>query len=311
MALEVTIFNKEIEQALYPSFDKLRVFAKQHTVAPGAKKVSVPSAGVLAYSHINLDGSGVTYPVDAISRTDSSIEYTLHNHEFKPLVIQDYDEFCTNHDIRASVLGDVANLLGAYAIRTIMNGFYTAGTGTYTYATTGSDTYTNRWTDSVKNLTMDDVAALAKTLDLQKVPRDGQRYLVLDPEMFSGFVLGMAAMGWQDTAMSAFQTGMINNVHGFNVMMLPEVGVATINNGAIRTPLTQGGAATDCNFGFALHKSFVGFAESGVKLFSDENSPGYYGTLISGSMYAGGTALRSASDSVTPIGCITVYEKAA
>jgi len=307
MALEVTIFNKEIEQALYPSFDKLRIFAKQHSVESGAKKVSVPSAGVLAYSHINLNGAGVTYPVDAIPRVDSSIEYTLHNHEFKPLVIQDYDEFCTNHDIRASVLGDVANLLGAYAIRTIMNGFWSTASD-YEYATTGATAYTNRWGDSVKVLTMTDLAALAKRLDLQKVPRDGQRYLVLDPEMFSGFILGMAAMGWEDTAMQAFQTGMINNVHGFNVIMLPEVGVATLGNAALRTPLTQGGAATDCNFGFALHKSFVGFAESGVKLFIEENSPGYYGTVISGSMYAGGTALRSASDAVTPIGCITVFE---
>jgi len=108
-----------------------------------------------------------------------------------------------------------------------------------------------------------------------------------------------------DTATNAFQTGFIPNIHGFKVLMLPEVGVATINNGALRTPKTQGGAETDANFGYALHKNFVGFAESGVRVFVNENAADYYGTVISGSWYAGGSYVRE-----NPIGCITVYEKA-
>jgi len=313
MANEVTIFNLEIQQALYPSFDKLRMFAKQHNVGRGAKKVNVPSAGVLAYSHIAVDGAGQTYPVDAIARTDSGLEYTLHNHEFKPIVIQDYDEFVTNLDLRNSILGDIAGLLGAYALRTILNGFW-SGTPAYEYATTGSTNYTNRWGDSVKKLTIHDVAALAKKLDLQKVPRDGQRFLVLDPEMFTGLLTTLTDAGYLETATTAFQTGILTNVHGFNVVMLPEVGVAEIANATVRTPLTEGSGSSpnfDCNFGFALHKNFVGFAESGVRLFIDENSAGYYGTVLSGSLYAGGSVLRSASNAATPIGCITVFEGAA
>jgi len=308
MANEVTIFTPEIEQALYSKFDPIRMFAKQIPVDRGAKTISIPSAGILTYNDINLNsltsaGAGVTYPVAAGVRTDTEQTFILGKHEFKPIVIADYDEFVTNYEIRASVLQDVANLLGAFAIRTILNGFWSRNDAKYESTTTGTTTYVNRWGKTAKVLTLKDVALLAKKLDIQKVPRDDNRYLVLDPEMFAGFIGEMAAARWVDAASQAFQTGFIPNVHGFKVVMLPEVGVSTTANGALRTPYTQGGASTDANFGFALHKSFVGFAESGVRLFIDENSPGYYGTVLSGSLYAGGKYLRN-----EPIGCITVYE---
>jgi hypothetical protein len=303
MANEVTIFTPQIEENIYPLFEPLRMFAKQHSVGRGAKTVSVPAAGVLDYGDVNIDHS--TYPVDAVPRVDTEITYDLTKHEFKPIVIADYDEFVTNYEIRNSILQDVSGLLGAYAIRTILGGFHTPGTGTYTYATTGSKTYTNQWNDVVKNLTIEDVQALAQKLDLQKVPRDGNRYLVLPPEMFGGLMAEIADARYVDTATNAFQTGFIPNIHGFKVLMLPEVGVATINNAALRTPKTQGVAGTDCNFGYALHKNYVGFAESGVRVFVNENAADYYGTVISGSWYAGGSYVRE-----NPIGCITVYEKA-
>jgi hypothetical protein len=303
MANEVTVFNREIEENLFPMFDPIRMIAKSFSAEAGAKTISVPTAGVYAYSHINLDGSGVTYPVEAIARTDTEKTFNLHNHEFKPVVLQDYDEFVTNYDYRQSILKDITGLLGAYAIRTIFGGFW-SGTAAYEYATTGSDTYTNRWGDVVKNLTVADVANVAKTLDLQKVPRDGERYLVLDPEMYAGLVASLTVEGYTSTVTQAFQSGMIPNLHGFKVVQLAEVGVATASNAALRTPLTQGDAATDCNFGFALHKNFVGFGDSGVRLFLSENDPGYYGTVLSGSFYAGGSYLRE-----NPIGCVTVFEK--
>jgi hypothetical protein len=302
MANEVTIFTPQIEENIYPLFEPLRMFAKQHSVGRGAKTVSVPAAGVLDYDDVNIDHS--TYPVDAVPRVDTEITYDLTKHEFKPIVIADYDEFVTNYEIRNSILQDVSGLLGAYAIRTILNGFWST-TAPYDHATTGTKTYTNQWGDVVKNLTLEDVQTLARKLDLQKVPRDGNRYLPLPPEMFAGLMAEIADARYVDTATNAFQTGFIPNIHGFKVLMLPEVGVATTTNGEKRTPKTQGDAVTDCNFGYALHKNYVGFAESGVRVFVNENAADYYGTVISGSWYAGGSYVRA-----NPIGCITVYEDA-
>lgn len=301
MANEVTIFIPEFEDNLYQAFDPIRQFAKQDPVAAGGKTVNIPTAGALSYS--NITSSGHTYPRNAITRSDAATTYDLTQIEIDPIRIPNWEEFATNTNLRQSIFNDVTGLLGQYAIRTILNGFWSTSSS-YEYATTGTKTYTNRHGDVVKNLTLSDVANIARMLDLQKVPRDNERYLVLDPEMYAGLVAEMAAAGYVDTATMSFQSGMIPYIHGFKVIMLPEVGFATNNNTALQLVDAAAGA-TDCNFGFALHKNFVGFAVSNVNLFMQENSPEYYGAVMSGSFYAGGKYRRA-----NPVGCITVYEKA-
>jgi len=298
MANEVTVFIPEFEDNLYQAFEPIRMFAKQDIVAPGAKTVNIPGAGALSYDNIN---SASTYPRDGITRTDTAQTYNLTNIEIDPIRIGNWEEFSQNANLRQSIFADITGLLGQYAIRTILNGFWT-GTAAYEYGTTGSTTYTNRYGDVVKNLTLTDVAAIARKLDLQKVPRDNERYLVLDPEMYAGLVSSLAAAGWLETAANAFQSGIVPMVHGFKVIMLPEVGFSTKANAALQA-VNATANATDCNFGFALHKNFVGFAASNVNLFLQENSPEYYGAVISGSFYAGGKYRRA-----NPVGCVTVFE---
>lgn len=300
MANEVKIFEPEFEDNLYQAFDPIRVFAKQDPVGAGAKTVSIPTAGALSYANIN---SASTYPRDGITRTDATTTYDLTNIEIDPIRIGNWEEFSQNANLRQSIFADITGLLGQYAIRTILNGFWT-GTAAYEYGTTGAKTYTNRHGDVVKNLTPADVALIARKLDLQKVPRDNERYLILDPEMYAGLVSEMAAAGYLEVAATAFQTGMIPMFHGFKIIMLPEVGFSTIANAALQ-PVNATANANDCNFGFALHKNFVGFAASNVNLFLQESSPEYYGAVISGSFYAGGKYRRA-----NPIGCVTVFETA-
>ena len=303
----VTVFDREMNENIYPLFDPIRVLSKQMSVESGAKTVSIPTAGLLNYDDdIRIDSA--SYPASASINQSTEKTFDLTNHEFVPIMIRDYDEFITKPSLRASIMNDVMGFLGAYAIRTIFGGFWSTA-ATFEVGTTGTtsgEAYTNQWGDAVKNLTLADVRGLAKKLDLQNVPRDNDRYLALPPEMYSGLMANLTAAGYVETVTEAFRSGLMPKVHGFNVMMLPEVGVSTTGNAVLRTPKTQGGAGTDVNFGFALHKKFVGFAESGVRLFINENATGYYGATIEGSIYAGGSFLRA-----TPIGCITVFEAAA
>ncbi|NCD10137.1 MAG: hypothetical protein EOL98_12085 [Negativicutes bacterium] len=301
MANEITIFEREFEDNLYQAFDPIKLFAKQDSVTPGAKTVNIPTAGALSYS--NITATGHTYPRTVTTRSDAATTYNLTQIEINPLRIPTWTEFVTNTNLRQSIFNDVTGLLGQYAIRVILDGYWSTATG-YEYATTGTKTYTNRHGDLVKNLTLSDVAAIARMLDLQKVPRDGERYLILDPEMYAGLVAEMAEASYIDTATVAFQSGIIPFVHGFKVLMQPEVCVATLGNAALRA-VGAAGAATDCNVGFALHKNFVGFAVSEVNLFMQDNSPEYYGAVMSGAFYAGGKYRRA-----NPVGCISVYEAA-
>ena len=302
MANEVTVFTPMFEDALFQTFDPIRVFAKEDSVESGAKTVSIPVSGGLSFSDITA--SAHTYPRDPSTRSDTETTYDLTRIEVNPFRVGHWDEFVTKANLRESVFNEVAGVLGEYAMRIILKEMWTT-TATYDYVTTGTDTYTNRHGETTcKNLTIDDVSKVAKMLDLQGVPRDGNRYLVLDPDMMTGFILGLAAIGYEDTATQAFRTGALPMIHGFNIVQLYQVNHVSASNTAVQAPGTAS-QATHLNAGLALHKNFVGFAATGVHLHLTEDSPENYGAVISGSFYAGGSYRRE-----TPIGCITVYEGA-
>jgi len=302
MANEVTVFQPMFEDALYQAFDPIRLFAKQDPVGAGAKTVSIPVSGGITFADITA--TDWTYPRDAGDRTDTATTYDLTKIEVNPFRIGKWDEFVQNANLRESIFGEVAGVLGNYAIRQIMNGFWNGDTG-FEFVTTGTNTYTNRHGEATcKSLTIADVAGLAKKMDLQGVPRDGQRYLVLDPDMYVGFLLELAAIGYEDTVTKAFATQELPEIHGFKIVRLQQVNHVTASNAAVQTPGTAS-SATHLNAGLALHKNFVGFGASNVNLFLQMDSPEYYGSVISGDFYAGGSYRRA-----TPIGCLTIYEGA-
>jgi len=302
MANEVTVFTPQFEDALYQAFDPIRVFMREDQVAPGAKTVSIPVSGGLNFT--NITATGHTYPREASTRSDSATTYNLTQIEVNPFRIGDWEEFVSNASLRQSLFNEVAGVLGDYATRVIFSGLW-SGTSGYEYATTGTTAYTNRHNETTcKNMSIGDVAAVAKMMDMQNVPRDGNRYLVLDPDMYTGFLLGLAAIGYEDTATQAFRTGELPMIHGFKIVQMFEVNHASAANAALQT-VTAASQATHVNAGLALHKNFVGFAASNVRLHLQESAPEYYGAVISGSFYAGGKYRRA-----TPIGCITVYEGA-
>jgi hypothetical protein len=302
MANEVTVFTPQFEDALYQAFDPIRMFAKEDSVGAGAKTVSIPVSGGITFA--NITATGHSYPRAATDRGDSETTYDLTQIEVNPFRIGNWEEFVMNAKLRESVFNEVAGVLGNYAIREIMTGFWN-GDSDFEFATTGTNTYTNRHNETTcKSLTISDVAGLARKMDLQGVPRDGQRYLVLDPDMYTGFILELAAIGYEDTATAAFRTGELPMIHGFKVVQLQQTNHVTGSNVAVQTPGTAS-SATHLNAGLAIHKNFVGFAASGVKLHLQEDNPEYYGGIISGSFYAGGAYRRA-----TPIGCLTIYEGA-
>ena len=298
---QVTVFTPQFEDGLYQKFDPIRMFMKEDSVGAGAQTVSIPVSTAINFTDITA--SGHTYPRTASTRSDTETTYNLTQIEVNPFRIGDWGEFVTNASLRESIFNEVTGVLGDYATRVIFNGLWSTASG-YDYASTsGSITYTNRHGKTgCKGLTISDIASIAKMMDLQNVPRDGNRYLVLDPEMYTGFLLGLAAIGYEDTATQAFRTAQLPMIHGFNVVQMFEVNHVTAANAAVKDP-ADASVNTHLNAGLALHKNFVGFAASDVRLHLQESNPEYYGAVISGSFYAGGSYRRA-----TPIGCITVYE---
>lgn len=297
---DVTVFTPQFEDALYQTFDPIRMFMKEDSVGTGAKTVSIPVSNGISFT--NITATGHTYPREASTRGDTETTYDLTNIEVNPFRIGDWGEFVTNASLRESIFNEVTGVLGAYATRVIFGGLW-SGTAGYEYATTGTTTYTNRHNETTcKTMLIGDVAAVAKVMDLQGVPRDGNRYLVLDPDMYTGFLLGLAAIGYEDTATQAFRTGSLPEIHGFKIVQMLQVNHASAANAALQAIGTTS-QATHVNASLALHKNFVGFAASNVRLHLQESNPEYYGAVLSGSFYAGGKYRRA-----TPIGCITVFE---
>lgn len=294
-----------VEGNLFGAFEPIRKIATDDSVfiLNNGKTVAVPNAGAAA----SITGGRTSgYPAAATDRTDNDNTYNLLNIEIDPIRVSRFEENNTSYNKLASLIDDATKGLGWWAARYIMTQWFTTDAGVNDYATTGSVTYASQATGSTvsaaKALSYSDIVKLGMMLDKQAIPRDNNRWLVLNASMYNGLFLELKAANQLELASKSAMTGLLDWIHGFNVIMLPEVINVTASNAAARAP-GHAGAATDISAGFALHKSCVSMAMGDVMIYEQNDSPEYYGKIVSGDIFAGGKYRRTDKK-----GVITVYE---
>ena len=95
--------------------------------------------------------------------------------------------------------------------------------------------------------------------------------------------------------------GAITQLFGFNILVKPTLPI--YSNAA--TPVVQAiDAATNASdnlCALAWHKSAVARAIGGIEVYENENDATYYGSIISASLFAGGTKLRTSQAGVAAL----------
>ena len=295
MAIQKELWINQIQENLYKGLEAIKIAATDDSAYVNAKTVHIPTAGAATAI---TKGNG-TYPVSVVERTDQILDYNLTNYEFGPYRIGWADQLQLSYDKTASLVNDLMGGLSERVARELMISWYhyTAGKYVLTTGSSYSDHATGA-TGSSKGLTGKDLRRAAAILDGQKIPMQ-DRYLLVDNTMF-----------WQlmdDLEYNAERVGAIGNglqtapgtPYGFTVIAMPAV-VYVTSAGVVRA-YGNAGATTDQAAALAVHKSALSFALSGTWVSEKTDDPTYFGSILSGSIFGGGSYRRYDKLGVVPI----------
>lgn len=287
------VWQKEVENNLYPSFDKLKMICKDDSVYLNGTTVNIPNAGAAGTIEKNP-----SYPLTVEERTDTTVSYNIDKFAFRPTRVDSLTKVQSSYDMMKSVLEDVTMGVPQRALKELVINWYTDGT--YKVNTTGSN-YTGHApgaTGNRKGLTSADVVLAKKAI--VKHGYESDLGLVVDYDMFYQLADSLGVQANRDFSyVYDAVSGEMQKIHGVSIVVVPSV-CYVASNDAIRA-YGNAGATSDNAVALLVHKSAVSLAIGGIELFLDERNPIYQADLISGGLLAGGKYRRTDKKGVVPI----------
>jgi hypothetical protein len=304
MALDKEIWLPIVQENLFEGREKLAQIATNDNqyVVTGADglfhKVYIPQAGEADELVLNPS----SYPLTVSERNDDVLEYQLDHLVMPPKRLGRYDAAKLSYDKMTSIIRDKYGRMGEGQLYKSFISWY-IGKETAKYVeTSGSNVLAHApaATGNRKALTVADVQNAGLILDLQKIPADNDRFLVLDAAMFWQLYNDIRTGNHNIRIIEKDGLTMLSEPFlGFNIVKFARVAYAT-TAGVIRQ-LNQAGATTDIAVGYAYHKKMVSYADGDFHLFDDPNSPIYLGGVMSAETWIGASYRRKDKKGIVPI----------
>lgn len=293
MPLQKHFWSPVINENLTKGMEVIGMIATDETgTFLNNKTVHIPSAGQLE----GVVRGSTSLPIAVTSRTDNDLTYDLTDFKIPPTMMEWAEKFQLDYDKMSSLTKNITDNLSRDIAIYLMSQWYYKATASLV-PTTGTSTTTN-WlggsaTGSLKHIIGADVRTAAKIMDGQGVaPND--RSLLLDYEMFWQ-LLGDMAYNADRVEVVGGLSATVDLIYGFKVYQMPYVASVTTSD-VIKEPAAAGGgftfASTDRPIGLAIQKDTASYAMSDVNIFTNEDDPTYYGSLLSGAVWAGGKYRR-------------------
>lgn len=297
MALIKEIWVQDIQESLNRNADFLP-YSVDHSAYIAFGTVHIPQSG----ANPTVVKNPATFPLPISERTDADRTYALNQFALEPTLITNLDELQVSYDKRQSVLGQQITTLTqrigdevaiSWTAIGAANQVATTGTATGTALAPGA-------TGTRKDVTLADIANLAKKLDMDNVPRGGRKLLMSTDMFWQLFqisdVLRASYNGFQNQP-NVIQSGVVGQLFGFDIMMRPVVSVFA--NGATSPKAFGAATATTDNLAcIAFHTSTVCRALGSMTPLYDAGSngngkPEYLGSIFNMEVMLGSTILRS------------------
>lgn len=298
MALIKEIWVQDIQEALNRNADFLP-YSVDHSAYIAFGTVHIPQSG----ANPTVVKNPTTFPLPISERTDTDRTYLLNQFALEPTVIPNLDELQVSYDKRQSVLGQQITTL-TQRIGDEVAISWTATGASNIISTTGSasaSALAPGATGTRKDVTLADIANLAKKLDMDNVPRDGRRKLLMSTDMFYQLmsidnVLRASYNGFQNQP-NVLQTGVVAMLYGFQIMIRPVVSVFA--NGATSPKAFGAATATTDNLAcIAFHETTVCRALGSMTPLYDAGSngngkPEFLGSVFNMEVMLGSAILRA------------------
>lgn len=286
--IQVEIWAKYILGAIFRNNQFLDYCFKADDYVLQGKVVHIPQAGGTA----TVVKNRTDLPATVTKRTDTDITYPLDEFTTNPRLIPHADTVELSYDKMDSVMTDDMNALRQVVADNILNSWAPASN---IIRTTGAavDTHLADTIGVRKKFTSKDLKSAQKFLNKHDIPTEG-RYALLSADMYDQLVDDLSETQQRDfSRVLDEKRGIVAKLYGFNIMMRSRV--VTYNNAETPVLNAYGAESDDADNDAALcwHESAVERAMGSVVPFNQDNSPQYYGDLMSFLLRMGGRIRRS------------------
>lgn len=282
------LFARTVEEQLFPKneFYMKSVDDGQFVQETGTgAEVVYPVAG----NNPNVEKNRTQLPAQITKRVDDENRYSLDEFTTDPTAIQYTEDLIVNYSKRASVLRNHVEALNTAIADTFVDIWLPDGAANIV-RTTGAARPAGSpgATGNRKKLTEADIIRAAEIFDKMPGVTHTGRYCVLPAEMIAD-LRGIDNFKRQDAyGSSNIPDGVIARIHGFWVFSREYVGRYTNAGTPVKKLSGQANATSDNLAALFWHEQMVNRAKSGVKAFTDEDKPEYYGSVFSFLCRAGG-----------------------
>lgn len=287
--LQKEIWEADIQEALYPGNEFMQ-HCLDNSLYVTNKTVHRPQAG----TQPGVKKNRTQFPAQILIAEDDDETYDISPYTTDPIVVQDFTATQLSYDLRASILGRHMDVLKDRIAKDLLAD-WAPSLGTKMIRTSGAAVSTNLAASATGNrnrLTVDDLARLKRVLDLDNVPDDGNRFILMHPSLYSDLFSIEEIVRAENMGKTSLPDGVIRTLLGFNIIVRSYVPVFD-NSG---TPVVKDseaiGATTDNLACIAWHKSYVDRAQGAIKVYENVDDATYYGDVLSAMVMFGGEKMR-------------------
>lgn len=290
MAVQVEIWQSDIQKAFYNDIPFLRYGVDVSAQVLDGKVVHIPQAGTLS---VDISKDRSSFPATAKRRTDSEKTYTLNAFSTDPFHIPDAEQAELSFDKRQSLLEHVKDALMERVSTEILYSWAFGLTGVNAIRTTGANVQASApsATGTRKAFTEQDLALAAQTI-LNQSKGTAQDLVALVPYNLLGQLLNTKELGLAQSFLSDEErrSGFIARLQNF--LILPTYSRLFAQENGTLKDVKAVASASDNEVILCWSKSAVEYALGSVKMFASQADPLYYGDVYSFEVRAGGARRR-------------------
>ncbi len=287
MAIQTELWARDIKEKLFPKNSFMNQAINDDAWVDN-KTVHLPQAGALPTVVRNRS----TLPAAEVQRTDTDATYDLDEYTSTPNVLRDIEEVESNYDKRTSLVSSHAKELNKQAANWMAYHWGPTQSANM-IRTSGADEVANvpGATGTRKVLTIEDIIGARAVLDDMDVPEEG-RNILMPAHMYNDLLL----YNWENlvsldkSGKARLANGQIMQLFGFTIYTRGKKNLLVYSDAAtptLRTP-DAGTLATANAAALIWQKDFVRRALGSVKVYAKYDDPGWYGSIFSALVRAGG-----------------------
>jgi hypothetical protein len=295
MAVTREIWTKDIVDNLFKdnAFAQRAFNADMYVIL--GKVVHIPVAGTPSVVSKNVNA----FPVSAVKRTDTDINYNLDTFYTTPRQIEKIEEFELEYDKRQSVLGEDQNALREAAIEALIYNWLPLVANTVMTDGGARAATISGGTANVKKFTKASFEAIKLSMDKANIPAAG-RVCVMTATHYNDFLASLTDAERTDIGRVAdLKTGLIGRFLGIEIYMRSTVGRYRGADGAYVKVDEQDAAfaasdkTSDRAASLFWHESCVERALGEINIFDEPVRADYYGAIVSMILRLGGRIRRT------------------